>query len=162
MIFGMTTFTFVHVLISVVGIIAGFVVIYGFVMGERFDGWNALFLILTLATSVTGFFFPRNGVTPAQIVGAISIVVLIVAMLARYPLRLSGAARWIYVLTALFAQYMNFAVLIIQSFQKVPSLKALAPTQSEPPFLAAQGAALVLFVVFGIFSVRNSGRGAHA
>ena len=156
----MTPFTLVHVIISLVGIISGFVVIDGFLKAKRLDGWNALFLVMTVATSVTGFFFPRNGVTPAQIVGGISLLLLVVAILARYQMRFSGAGRWLYVVTALLAQYFNFAVLIIQSFQKIGPLKALAPTQSEPPFLIAQGAALVLFVLLGIFSLRNTAHGS--
>jgi hypothetical protein len=160
MILGMTPLTLVHVIISLVGIIAGFVVIDGFLKAKRLDGWNALFLIMTIATSVTGFFFPRNVVTPGQIVGGISLVVLVVAVLARYPLHFSGIGRWLYVVTALLAQYFNFAVLIIQSFQKIGPLKALAPTQSEPPFLIAQGAALVLFVLLGIFGLRNTAHGS--
>jgi hypothetical protein len=159
-ILGMTPFTLVHVIISLVGIISGFVVIDGFLKAKRLDGWNALFLVMTVATSVTGFFFPRNGVTPAQIVGGISLLLLVVAILARYQMRFSGAGRWLYVVTALLAQYFNFAVLIIQSFQKIGPLKALAPTQSEPPFLIAQGAALVLFVLLGIFSLRNTAHGS--
>src|SRR5262249_31403181 len=127
MIFGMTTFTLVHVLISLAGIISGFVMIDGFLKAKRRDGWNAFFLIMTILTSVTGFFFPRNGITPAQIVGAISLVLLAVAVVARYPLHFSGAGRWLYVITAIVAQYFNFAVLIIQSFQKIAPLKALAP-----------------------------------
>src|SRR5579871_6505272 len=162
MILGMTTYTFtiVHVLISLAGIVSGFVAINGFVKAKRLDGWNAFFLVMTILTSVTGFFFPRNGVTPGQIVGAISLVLLVVAVLARYPLRFSGAGRWLYVITAILAQYFNFAVLIIQSFQKVGPLKELAPTQSEPPFLVAQGAALVLFVVLGVVSLRNTAHGS--
>jgi hypothetical protein len=162
MILGMTPFTFLHVLISLAGIISGFVVIDGFLKARRLDGWNAFFLVMTILTSVTGFFFPRNGVTPGQIVGAISLVLLVVAVLARYPLRFSGAGRWLYVITAIVAQYFNFVVLIIQSFQKVAPLKELAPTQSEPPFLIAQVLALVLFVVLGIFSLRNTARGSTA
>ena len=160
MIFGMTPFTFVHVIISLAGIVSGFVVIGGFLKAKRMDGWNAFFLVMTIATSVTGFFFPNKTVTPGQIVGAISLVLLVVAVLARYPLRFSGAGRWLYVITAILAQYFNFAVLIIQSFQKVGVLKDLAPTQSEPPFLIAQGAALLLFVALTIFSLKNSARGA--
>jgi len=83
-------------------------------------------------------------------------------VLARYPLHFSGAGRWLYVITAVIAQYFNFAVLIIQSFQKVGPLKDLAPTQSEPPFLVAQVIALVLFVLLGIFSLRNTARGSTA
>jgi hypothetical protein len=162
MILGMTPFTLVHVLISLAGIISGFVVIDGFLKTKRLDGWNAFFLVMTILTSVTGFFFPRNGVTPGQIVGAISLVLLVVAVLARYPLHFSGAGRWLYVVTAVIAQYFNYAVLIIQSFQKVAPLKELAPTQSEPPFLIAQAIALVLFVLLGIFSLRNTARGSTA
>jgi uncharacterized membrane protein SirB2 len=101
-------------------------------------------------------------VTPGQIVGAISLVLLLLALIARYPLHFSGAGRWLYVITAILAQYFNFAVLIIQSFQKVGLLKELAPTQSEPPFLVAQVIALVLFVVLGVFSLRNTARGSTA
>jgi len=162
MILGMSTLTFVHVVISLIGIIAGFVVIDGFLKAKRLDGWNALFLVTTVATSVTGFFFPRTGVTPGQIVGAISLLILVIAILARYPLHFSGPGRWLYVITAVLAQYLNFFVLVVQSFQKVRPLKELAPTQSEPPFLIAQGAALVLFVVLAIFSLRNTARGSHA
>jgi hypothetical protein len=162
MILGMTPFTLVHVLISLAGIISGFVVIDGFLKARRLDGWNAFFLTMTILTSVTGFFFPRNGITPGQIVGAISLVLLVIAVLARYPLHFSGAGRWLYVITAVIAQYFNFAVLIIQSFQKVAPLKELAPTQSEPPFLIAQLAALALFVLLGIFSLRNTARGSSA
>ena len=162
MILGMTPFTLVHVLISLAGIISGFVVIDGFLKARRLDGWNAFFLTMTILTSVTGFFFPRNGITPGQIVGAISLVLLVIAVLARYPLHFSGAGRWLYVITAVIAQYFNFAVLIIQSFQKVAPLKELAPTQSEPPFLIAQLAALALFVLLGIFSLRNTARGSAA
>lgn len=162
MIFGMTPFTLVHVVISLAGIVSGFVMIDGFLNAKRLDGWNAFFLVMTILTGVTGFLFPRNGITPAQIVGAISLVLLVVAVLARYPLHFAGAGRWLYVIAAIVAQYFNFAVLIIQSFQKVGPLRALAPTQSEPPFLIAQVLALVLFVVLGIFSLRNTARGPAA
>src|SRR5262249_12922400 len=160
MFFASTTFTIIHVIISLAGIVSAFVVIDGFLKAKRRDGWNAFFLVMTILTSVTGFLFPRNGVTPGQIVGAISLVLLAVALLARYPLHFSGAGRWLYIVTAIIAQWFNFAVLIIQSFQKIGPLKELAPTQSEPPFLVAQVAALILFVVLAIFSLRNSARAA--
>jgi hypothetical protein len=158
MFFASPTFTIIHVIVSLAGIISGFVVIDGFLKAKRLDGWNAFFLVMTIATSATGFLFPNKTITPGQIVGGISLVVLVIAVLARYPLRFSGAGRWLYVITAILAQYFNFAVLIIQSFQKVGALKDLAPTQSEPPFLIAQGAALVLFVLLAIFSLKNSAR----
>jgi hypothetical protein len=156
------TFTTIHVIISLIGIIAGFVVFSGFIRAERLDGWNALFLLMTVLTSVTGFMFPNTTVTPAMIVGGISLVLLAIAIIARYPFRYAGSWRWVYVVTAAIAQYLNFMVLIIQSFQKLGPLHALAPTQSEPPFLIVQGVTLVLFVVFGILAVRRALRPALA
>src|SRR6266850_5210524 len=152
MMLGLTTFTQVHVVISLIAIVSGFVVAFGLLTAKRFDRWTALFLATTVATSVTGFFFPFHGVTPAIGVGIISLVLLAIAIFARYGRKLAGAWRWIYVVTAMTALYLNVFVLIVQLFQKVPALKALAPTQSEPPFLVAQLVALVLFVVLTIFA----------
>ena len=159
MIFGMTTFTQVHVALSLIGIVSGFVVALGLLAAKRLDGWTAFFLISTVATSVTGFFFPFHGFTPAIGVGIVSLVVLAVAIFARYTRKLTGAWHWIYVVTAMIALYLNVFVLIVQLFQKVPALKALAPTQSETPFLVAQLVAFALFVVLTIFAAirfRNS------
>jgi hypothetical protein len=150
-----SSFTLVHVVISLIGIFTGFVVVFGMVAGKQSRGWTATFLATTLATSVTGFFFPIHGFTPALGVGIISVVILACSYFALYGRRLSGAWRWIYVLTAVLAQYFNFFVLIAQSFQKIPALHALAPTQKEPPFAIAQGAALLLFVVLGLQAVRK-------
>jgi hypothetical protein len=155
MIFGLSTFTHVHVVISLIGIVAGLIVAYGLLTANRLDRWTALFLLATVATTVTGFFFPFHGFTPAIVVGIVSTIVLAVAILARYGRKLAGAWRWIYVVTALLALYFNVFVLIVQLFQKVPTLKALAPTQSEPPFQIAQLVALVLFVVLTILAVRR-------
>jgi len=154
MIFGMTTFTQIHVALSLIGILAGFVVAFGLLTAKRLDGWTAIFLISTVATSVTGFFFPFHGFTPAIGVGIVSLVVLAVAIFARYSRRLAGAWRWIYAVAAMIALYLNVFVLIVQLFQKVPALKALAPTQSEAPFLVAQLVAFALFVLLTIFAVR--------
>jgi hypothetical protein len=152
---GLSTFTQVHVVISLIGIVAGLIVAYGLLTAKRLDRWTALFLLATVATTVTGFFFPFHGFTPAIVVGIVSTVVLAVAILARYGRKLAGAWRWIYVVTALLALYFNVFVLIVQLFQKVPTLKALAPTQSEPPFQIAQLVTLVLFVVLTILAVRR-------
>jgi hypothetical protein len=146
------TFTLIHVLISLVGIASGFVVMYGLLAGKPLRSWTAWFLATTVATSVTGFFFPFHGFTPAYAVGAISLVVLAVAILARYSFHLVGAWRWIYVVSSLSALYFNVFVLVVQVFQKVPALKALAPTQSEPPFLVTQLIVLTLFIVLGILA----------
>ena len=148
----MDTFTIIHVIISLIAIGSGFIVLFGLLTGRRLDGWTAFFLAMTAATSVTGFFFPFYGFTPAIGVGIISLVVLAIALVARYARHLAGAWRWIYAVSAMAALYLNFFVLIVQSFQKIPALKALAPTQSEPPFLVAQVLALLLFVVLTILA----------
>jgi hypothetical protein len=157
MIFGMTlsTFTTVHVVLSLVGIFSGFVVLIGLLGGKRLDGWTALFLATTVATSATGFLFPVDHFLPSHGVGIISLVVLLVAILARYAFHLAGAWRWIYVVGAMVALYLNVFVLIVQSFQKVAALKAMAPTQSEPPFLVTQLVVMALFVVLGIVAAKK-------
>jgi len=144
------TLTKIHVVISLIGILTGVVVLIGLISGRRFNGWTAWFLVTTVATSVTGFFFPFHGVTPGIIVGIISLLLLAVAIFARYFRRFVGAWRWIYVVTAMIALYLNVFVLIAQLFQKVPALKALAPTQTELPFLVAQLCTLLIFVVLTI------------
>lgn len=155
MILGMTTatFTLLHVLLSLAGIGSGLVVIFGMLTGKRLDGWTALFLTTTVTTSLTGFLFPIEHLTPGLVVGAISLVVLAVAILARYAFHLSGAWRRIYVISAALALYFNTFVFIVQSFEKVPALKALAPTQKESPFLVAQLAVLGIFVVLTVLAV---------
>ena len=143
-------YTLVHVAISLVGIASGFAVLFGLLAGKRLDGWTKLFLITTVATSVTGFFFPFHGFTPAIGVGIISLVVLAVAIFARYGRNLAGSWRWIYVVTAMIALYLNVFVGIVQAFRKVPALKAIAPMQTEPPFAITQLVVLVLFILIGI------------
>ena len=157
MILGMTisTFTLVHVLLSLAGIGSGFIVVYGLLTRQRLDGWTALFLTTTALTSLTGFLFPVEHLLPSHVVGIISLVVLAVAIVARYAQRLAGAWRWIYVVCAVLALYLNSFVAVVQSFLKVPSLKALAPTQKEPPFLVAQLAVMATFIVLGTLAVRR-------
>ena len=157
MILGMSTstFTLVHVVLSLVGIFAGLIVVFGMFASKKLDGWTALFLATTVLTSVTGFFFPFDKILPSHIVGIISLVVLAIAILALYVLRLAGPWRWIYVVSAVVALYLNVFVGVVQAFQKVPLLASLAPTQSEPPFLIAQAVVLVIFVGLGIAAVRS-------
>jgi hypothetical protein len=157
MILGMSTstFTLIHVLLSLAGIGTGFIVVYGMLTGKRLDGWTAIFLATTVLTSLTGFLFPVEHILPSHIVGLISLVVLAVAIVARYTLHLASAWRWIYVVCAVLALYLNSFVAVVQSFLKVPALKALAPTQKEPPFLIAQLAVMVVFIVLGILSVKK-------
>src|SRR6266404_2107877 len=125
-------YTLIHVAISLVGIFSGFVVLLGLLSGKRLDGWTALFLTTTVATSVTGFFFPVHHFMPSHVVGIISLIVLAVAIYARYNRALAGGWRKTYVIGAVIALYLNVFVGIVQAFQKVPALKALAPTQTEP------------------------------
>jgi hypothetical protein len=151
----MTTFTLIHVAISLVGILTGFVVIAGMLGSRLCPGWTAVFLATTLATSVTGFLFPFNGFTPAIGVGIVSVVVLGASYYALYARKLTGGWRTTYVISAVLAQYLNFFVLIVQSFLKIPALHALAPKQTEPPFAIAQGVALLLFIGLGFLAVRE-------
>ena len=123
MILGMTisTFTLLHVLISLVGIGSGFIVLYGLLTGKRLDGWTAIFLVTTVLTSLTGFLFPFEHLLPSHVVGVISLVVLAVAILARYGMHLAGAWRGIYVVSAAVALYFNVFVLVVQAFMKMPT-----------------------------------------
>lgn len=145
----MTPLTFVHVVISLIGILSGFVVLAALYGSRIPSGSTALFLATTIATSVTGFFFPFDHLLPSHMVGILSLVVLAIALYALYVRKLAGAFRWIYVTTAVMALYLNVFVLVAQLFAKVPALKALAPTQAEPPFAIAQGIVLVLFLWLG-------------
>lgn len=151
----MTTFTLVHVGLSLVGIGSGFVVVFGLIAGKRLDGWTALFLATTAATSLTGFLFPFHKLLPSHVVGIVSLVVLAIAILARYARHLTGAWRWIYAVNVVVGLYLNVFVLVAQAFQKVPALKAMAPTESEAPFVVAQLVVMALFVVLGISAVKG-------
>lgn len=157
MIWGMSTSTFtgVHVLISLVGIASGLIVLFGMLAGRRLNGLTPLFLLTTVLTSVTGFGFPFEHLLPSHKVGIISLVVLLIAILARYALHLSGAWRTIYVITASIALYLNCFVLVVQSFEKIGPLHMLAPKGSEPPFAIAQGTLLVIFIVLTVFAAKK-------
>lgn len=149
---GLTIFTLAHVVISLIGIFSGLVVAYGFLAGKRLDGWTAAFLTSTVLTSVTGFLFPFHHLLPSHIVGVISLVILAIAIFARYGRKLTGGWRATYVVSAMAALYLNAFVLVVQLFLKVPALKALAPTQTEAPFKVTQIAVLIVFVVLSIFA----------
>jgi hypothetical protein len=156
MILGMTPFTFFHVVISLVGIASGLIVLlHGLLASRRLPGWTAIFLITTVATSVTGFFFPFVRFMPSHGVGIVSLLILAITIPALYKFRLAGAWRWIYVVGAVLALYLNVFVLVVQLFQKVPALKAIAPTQADPPFAIAQGLVLLVFIVLGVRAVRR-------
>lgn len=156
MILGMSisAFTLVHVAISLIGIAAGAVVLFRMLNAQRPGAWTALFLASTVLTSATGFFFPRDHVLPSHVVGILSLAVLALAILALYLYQLAGSWRWIYVVGAVTTLYLNVFVGVVQAFQKLPFLRPLAPTQSEPPFLAAQVVVLGAFIVLGFMAVR--------
>lgn len=155
MVLGMSlqTFTLIHVLISLAGIASGLFVLYGFLTNKRLDGWTSVFLTTTALTSLTGFLFPFTGMTPAIKLGIISLAVLAITIVIRYPLHL--AWRKTYVITACAALYFNVFVLVVQSFEKIPGLQAIAPTQKEPPFAIAQIAVLVFFVALTALAVKK-------
>jgi hypothetical protein len=159
MILGMSlaTFTVLHVVISLIGIVSGFLVLFGLFGSNRMPGMSALFLLTTILTSATGFLFPFEKLLPSHVVGIISLVLLAIACFALYVRKLSGAWRWIYTLTAMIALYLNVFVLVIQSFLKIAPLHALAPSvpPSEPPFAIVQGIVLVLFVAAIVRAVRR-------
>jgi hypothetical protein len=151
--FGVTLLTFVHVVISLVAIGSGLVVAYGWLTAKRLDHWTLAFLTTTVLTSATGFLFPIDRLTPGLVIGMVSLLVLAVAILARYYFHLAGRWRATYVVTSVLALYFNIFVLIVQVFQKVPVLKSLAPTQSEPPFVVTQLIVLGLFVITAVVGV---------
>jgi hypothetical protein len=155
MIFEPPMFTLIHVVLSVLGIISGLVVVGGLVAGVRLDGWTALFLFTTILTSATGYGFPSGKVSPAQIVGGLSLGILAVCLAARYWKRLEGGWRATYVVTAVAALYFNVFVLVVQLFAKTPALAQLAPTQQEAPFAVTQALVLALFVWLGWTALRG-------
>ena len=157
MTWGLPTHLFlqIHVALSLIGIVTGLIVLYGLLAGRALGGWTALFLATTILTSVTGFPLPPFGLDPPRMVGILSLILLAVAVVAYYAFHLGGAWRWVYVVTAMAALYLNCFVAVIQSFAKIPSLHALAPTQSAAPFLVSQIVVLALFVALGILSVRK-------
>ncbi len=157
MILGMSipAFTLLHVIITLIAIVSGLIAVGGMFASNRLPGTTALFLFTTVLTSATGFFFPIHGFTPALGVGALSCVLLAVALFAFYVKHLMGFWRWIYVVTAIVSLYFNVFVLVAQSFLKVAALNALAPTQSEPPFAITQSVVLAAFVVIGLIAIAN-------
>ncbi len=158
MILGMSlsTFTLIHVIISLAGIGSGFIVVNGWLNAKRLDGWNAIFLLTTVLTSATGFLFPVQHILPSHKVGIISLVLLTIALFARYRFHLAGGWMRGYIVTAAMALYLNCFVAVIQAFEKVPALKALAPTQKEAPFVIAQLAVLAIFIGLTIVAVKRA------
>ncbi len=155
MFFGVSTLQSFHVLVSFIGIATGLVVLYGLIGSQTMSRMTAIFLVTTLVTTLTGFFFPVTVLTPAIGVGIISTVVMVVCFYARYGQRMVGRWRGVYVITAVISLYLNVFVLVVQLFLKVPSLNALAPNGNEPPFAATQGAVLLFFLATGFLAWRR-------
>jgi hypothetical protein len=148
----MSTFTLIHVVISLIALVSGFVAVYGLLTSRQLAGWTLTYLVTIVATSVTGFFLPADRFLPSHAVGIISLVILAAAIAGRYVFHLAGAWRWIYAAGMVAALYLNTFVGVVQAFQKIPALHALAPTQSEPPFAIVQVAVLIAFVAVGILA----------
>jgi hypothetical protein len=148
-------FTVIHVAISLAALASGVVVVFGMIANKRLNGWVAFFLATTVATSMTGFGFASEGMTPGIALGVISLVVLSIVIYARYPCHLAGRWCGVYVIGAVFAFHLNFFVLVVQSFQKVPILHAIAPTQTEAPLAVAQIISLVAFLALGTLATKR-------
>ena len=157
MILGLSTatYTLVHVVISLIGIGSGVVVLWGMLRAKTLEGITAIFLGSTLLTSITGFFFPNQHITPGIVVGILSVIVLAFAIPAKYVFHLAGPWRLTYVITSMLALYFNCFVFVVQAFEKSAPLHALAPTQKEPPFQITQLVMLVAFIVLTVLAARR-------
>ncbi|GAA0528976.1 hypothetical protein FHS83_002374 [Rhizomicrobium palustre] len=152
---GLALFTLFHVLLSIAGIVAGFVVLFGLWQGKSMGRWTTAFLFFTAATTFTGFLFPFKTITPALMVGTISTLLLVLAVVARYTFHMKGYWRSTYIVSALTAFYLNCFVFVVQAFMKVPALHLLAPNGNELPFALAQGAVLLFFLATGVWAIRR-------
>jgi hypothetical protein len=152
---GLAAFTLFHVALSLIGILAGFVVVFALLSAKQSNGWTATFLITTAATSVTGFLFPFHKLLPSHILGIISLLVLAVTIPALYVFHLAGPWRRTFAIGSVIAFYLNVFVLVAQCFMKIPALRVLAPTQSEPPFLATQVVVMLIFIVLGVLAAKR-------
>lgn len=151
----MSALTWIHVIISLIAIVAGVIVAQGLIAGDRHERSTLVYMVTILLTSLTGFLFPFNGVTPGIIFGIISVLIFIPTALARYKFQMTGIWRLVFIVGSLFMHYLNCIVLIVQSFQKIPALNALAPQGNEPPLLAVQAVLLIAFLIVGLLSVRR-------
>ena len=151
----LSTYTLIHVILSLLGIASGLVVMYGFLKAKRFNSWTALFLITTALTSLTGFGFPFERLLPSHKLGILSLIALAIAIVARYALHMAGSWRKTYVVSASIALYFNVFVLVVQLFEKIPALHAIAPTQTEAPFAIAQLTVLAAFIVLTALALKR-------
>jgi hypothetical protein len=155
LVMSLSTFTLLHVLLSLAGIGSGFIVLFGLLNGKRLDGWTAIFLTTTALTSLTGFLFPFEHLLPSHILGILSLLALAIVIPACYVFHMAGAWRGVYVIGASIALYFNVFVAVVQAFLKIPALKALAPTGKEPPFLVAQVVVLLIFIALTIRATKR-------
>jgi len=145
----------IRVIISLVALVAGLIVLYGWLNGNPSGGWTAFFLVTLILTSVTGFPLPPFGLDPPRMVGILSLILLAIAVIAIYGFRVTGPWRWIYIVTAITALYLDAFVGVIQAFNKLSFLHELAPNGSEPPFVIVQVVVVAIFVVLGFLAVRR-------
>lgn len=155
MLFNITTFTLIHVIISLIGLFAGCVVAGGFMSGRRLDRWTGTFLTTTALTSITGFGFPFDKLLPGHYAGFVSLVIIGLVLFARYGRRLVAPWMNVYVIGSITALYFNALVLVDQLFRRVPALIAAAPTQKEVPYAITQLIVLALFVWLGRAAVQG-------
>lgn len=155
MILRLPPLVFIHTLISLVGIVLGFIVMKGLFANDRMDRMTGWFLAMTILTSATGFILPATKIMPSHVVGVISLVILAIACYARYSKRMAGGWRVTWLTTAIMAQWFNCFVLVAQLFLKVPPLHELAPEGNEPPFAIAQGVVLLAFIAAGVVSLKK-------
>jgi hypothetical protein len=151
----LSTYTVIHVAICFAAILTGLVVVFGMIGGKRLDGWTFWFLFMTALTNLTGFGFPFDHLLPSHFLGILSLAVMLVAIVARYAFGMQGAWRGLYVAGATAALWTNMFALVAQSFGKIPALTALAPTQSEPPFLISEVVMLAIFVALEFVAARK-------
>jgi len=149
------TFTLLHTVLSLVGIVAGLVVAGGLVNGTRLDRWAAVFVVTTVLANASGFGFPFVKLIASHVVGVVSLVVLAGVIVADYVKHLAGGWRTTYAVGVVLATYLNVFVLVAQLFKRIPVLFLLAPTQSEPPFALTQVLVLALFVWLGVGAVKG-------
>jgi hypothetical protein len=152
--FDLETFTQTHTVTSLIALATGLIVVFGMLAGSRLNGLTAIYLLTSVATSAGGFGFPFDHFLPSHAISALSLVLLLVAILARYVFHFAGAWRWIYVVSTTLTVYFLVFVAVVQAFMKVPALRALAPTQSEPPFTYVQGGVLIVFIILIIVALR--------
>ena len=150
-----TTVTLFHTVISIVAITAGLVVVGGLIAGMRIDGWTGIFLVTTAVTSITGFFLPFTHLLASHWIGIISLLVLPFVIAARYWKQMRGGWRGIYVVGTVLVLYLNFFVLLVQLFRRIPALIVSAPKQTEPPFVLTQLLVLALFAWLGFAAFRR-------